>query len=187
MGPSSGERSAQFPLIERRYGQPVSFWLERLAELDDARYPAQMAMLQEEYGLSRSHANTLVMYARGSTTTRRFADLEAYLATLTPIQARTARAILDAVHERVADLETVIAWNKPMLRRGSDYVFGVAAAGDHLLLAPWGEGILDRLAGRLQGYEVLAKTVRVPPDWDVDADLLEAMVRERLRQLDARP
>ncbi len=181
---SSPDRSAQFPAIERRYGQPVSFWLARLRDLDDARYATQMAYLQEEHGFSRAHANTLVMYARGSTSTRRFADLDAYLAGVTPVQAATVRAILAALDARFPDLETVIAWNKPLVRRGRTYVLGVAAASDHLLLLPWGDGALEAVAPHLAGLVRNKKTIEVPSDWVVDEGLLEALVRHRLGQAD---
>jgi uncharacterized protein len=181
----SGDRTAQFPLIERRYGHPVSFWLKRLGELDDTRYAAQMAYLQEERGFSRAHANTVVMYARGSQSTKRFADSDAYFATLNPTQAKTARAIFAALQKRFDDLELVIAWNQPMLRRGSKYVFGLAAASEHMLLMPWGEGVLEVAPQRLEGLKVKKKTVQIPSDWKVDTTLLTAMVAERLRQIDA--
>ncbi|MGC8509808.1 MAG: DUF4287 domain-containing protein [Acidimicrobiales bacterium] len=186
MATSSRDRTAQFPLIERRYGQPVSFWLERLSELEDTRYATLTAYLQEEHGFSRAHANTVVMYARGSETTQRYADIDAYLATLTPTQAATARAILTTVRHRFPNLEAVVAWNKPMLRRGSDYVFGIAAASGHLLLAPWGDGVLERVAPRLTGLVVNKKTIQIPSDWTVDPPLLTEMVTIRLDQLDAR-
>ena len=185
MAATSGDRTAQFPLIERRYGHPVPFWLERLAELDDSRYAAQMAYLQEEHGFSRAHANTVVMYARGSASTRRFADPEAYFASITPTQAATARAIFAAIQKRFTDLELVIAWNQPMLRRGSKYVFGLAAASEHMLLMPWGERVLEVAAPHLGGLTVKKKTIQIPSDWKVDATLLAAMVAERLRQIDA--
>jgi len=182
---TSGDRTVQFPLIERRYGHPVSFWLERLAGLDDSRYAAQMAYLQEEHGFSRAHANTVVMYARGSTSTKRFADPDAYFDSITPTQAKTARAIFTAIQKRFDDLELVIAWNQPMLRRGSKYVFGLAAASEHLLLMPWGEKVLEVAAPHLDGLTVKKKTVQIPSNWNVDTNLLTAMVAERLRQIDA--
>ena len=184
MTSTPGDRTAQFPLIERRYGHPVSFWLERLGQLDDARYATQMAYLQEEHGFSRAHANTVVMYARGSQSTKRFADPEAYFATLTPVQASTARAIFAALQKRFRDLELVIAWNQPMLRRGTKYVFGLAAASEHLLLLPWGDDVLNVAPARLEGLTVNKKSIQVPSDWKVDVTLLTAMVAERLRQID---
>ena len=144
-----------------------------------------MAYLQEEHGFSRAHANTVVMYACGSVSTKRFADPDAYFVTLTPTQARTARAVFATLQQRFRDLELVIARNKPMLRRGTTYVFGLAAASEHLLLMPWGEGVLDVAAAHLEGLTVNKKTIQVPSNWTVDATLLIAMVAERLRQVDA--
>lgn len=185
MATSSGDRTALFPLIERRYGQPVSHWLGLLNELDDTRYAAQMAYLQEEHGFSRAHANAVVMYARGSTSTKRYVDANAYFATLSAPQAKTARSIFTTLQTTFPDLDLVIAWNQPMLRRGTNYVFGIAAASDHLLLMPWGEGVLKAVAPHLKGLTLNKKTIQVPSDWKVDARLLAAMVNERLQQLDA--
>jgi uncharacterized protein YdhG (YjbR/CyaY superfamily) len=78
----------------------------------------------------------------------------------------------------------VIAWNQPMLRKGKDYIFGLSAATNHLLIAPWG-GISDTVAAKLKGLEPNKKTIKVPVDWKVDAALLRLMVKERLAQLDA--
>jgi uncharacterized protein YdhG (YjbR/CyaY superfamily) len=182
---NTGDRSSQFPLIEKRYGHPVSFWLSRLGELDDTRYAAQMSYLQEEHGFTRSHANTVVMYARGSTSTKRFADPDAFFATLTAQQATTARAIFKTIQKRFGDLELVIAWNQPILRRGTKYVMGLAATSQYLLLLPWGDGVLDLAAPHLTGLTVKKKSIQVPSDWKVDTTLLETLVAERIRQIDA--
>mgnify|MGYP003346823803 CR=1 FL=1 len=88
-----------------------------------------------------------------------------------------------AITSKYRKMEAVIAWNQPMLRRGKSYVFGVMAASNHLLIAPWG-GLSDNVLGRLKGLEVNKKTVRVPADWKVDAALLRLMVKERLAELD---
>ncbi len=144
-----------------------------------------MTYLQEEHGFSRSHANTLIMYARGSKSTARYRDADAYFAALTTTQAETARAIFATIQERFPGLDLVVAWNKPMLRRGTDYVFGIAAASDHLLLAPWGEGVIARVASQLTELIVNKKTIQIPSDWAVDSELLAAMVSARLDQLDA--
>jgi uncharacterized protein YdhG (YjbR/CyaY superfamily) len=81
------------------------------------------------------------------------------------------------------DLELVIAWNQPMFRSGKHYVFGMSAASNHLLIAPWA-GISPTVAARLDGLEANKKTVRVPVGWQVDAALLRLMVDERLAQLE---
>lgn len=182
MPTASGDRSAQFPAIEKKHGQPVAFFLQQLAELGEAKYDEQTAFLQENHGFSRAHANAVVMYARGSTSSKRFTTPAEYFKTLDPVAAKTMRAIFAAITDKHPDLELVMAWNKPMLRTGKDYVFGADAAKGHILLLPWGSA-LEHVADRLAKYEVNKKTVRVPLDWKVDAALLRAMVKVRLSEL----
>lgn len=185
MAGSSGDRSSYFPAIEKKHGKPIAFWMKELAELGaDAKYPDQISLLRERHGFSQAHANAVVMSARGSTTSRRFADPEAFFVGLGGQREATARAIFAAITEKYPDLELVIAWNQPMLRSGKDYVFGLSAATNHLLIAPWG-GISDAVVTKLKGLEANKKTIRVPVDWKVDAALLRLMVKERLAQIDA--
>lgn len=185
MAAASGDRSAHFPAIERKHGQPIAFWLERLRELDESGYPAQIAYLREEHGFSQAHANAVVMWFRGSTTSKRFDGPETYFAGLDPRAAATMRALFHAIQARHPDLELVMAWNKPMLRRGDQYVIGADAATRHITVAPFGTGVLAQVADRLAGYTLNKKTFTVPLDWDVDADLLDALVQARLAQIDA--
>jgi uncharacterized protein YdhG (YjbR/CyaY superfamily) len=52
------------------------------------------------------------------------------------------------------------------------------------LIAPIdGEAILVAFAKRLEPYEVLKKTVRVPVDWKVDSKLLQDLVAARIKAL----
>ena len=66
-------REAHFPAIEKRYGEKMAFWFKVMGQIKDEKYPAQIAYLRENYGFSQSHANALVMYSRGSTSSRRHA------------------------------------------------------------------------------------------------------------------
>ncbi|MFM7617542.1 MAG: DUF4287 domain-containing protein [Actinomycetes bacterium] len=182
MPTKSGDRSAHFPAIEKKHGRPVAFYLQEFADLGDAKYQEQIDLLRERHGFSQAHANAVVMYARGSTTSKRVDTPEAYFASLGGEREVTIRAIFAAIASKYPDLELVIAWNQPMLKQGKDYVFGVSAATNHLLLGPWG-GISDAVKDRLKGLEANKKTIRVPVDWKVDAPLLRLMVRERLAQL----
>jgi len=182
MATSSGDRAAHFPAIERKHGRPVAYYLKELADLGDAKYQEQIDLLRERHGFSQAHANAVVMYARGSTSSRRVDTPEAYFRGLGGAREATARAVFAAIAGKYPDLELVIAWNQPMLKQGKDYVFGLSAASSHLLIAPWG-GISDTVRARLKGLEANKKTIRVPVDWKVDAPLLRLMVRERLAQL----
>ena len=185
MAATSGDRSAQFPAIEKKYGKPVAFFIGELKDLGEAKYAEQIALLRECHGFSQAHANTVVMYVRGSTTSRRFEDPEAYFTSLGDVRERTARAIFDAIMPKFRDLELVIAWNQPMVRSGTQYVFGISAATNHLLLAPMGAGVMEAFADRFDGYTANKKTVAVPADWKVDKKLLQDLVRYRLADIAA--
>ena len=177
---ASGDRAAHFPAIEKKYGKPVSHWLKMLADLGDAKYPEQIALLRERHEFSQAHANALVMFARGSTSSKRFANPSEYFASVGPAKAKTIRAIIGAIRKKHPNLELVMAWNQPMLRDGERYVFGMSASTNHLLIAPWDAKVLKSLSAKLKAYEVNKKTVKIPIDWKVDAALLDAMIRPQL-------
>lgn len=180
---SSGDRTKHFPAIERKHGGPISLWIDRLTELGDAKYPEQIAYLRETHGFSQAHANALVMYVRGSTTSKRFATPTAFFDTLDPIAARTAQAIFAAITETHPDLELVIAWNQPMLRAPDGrYVVGISVAKNHILLNPFSGDVLEQFADRLHEYEVNKRTFKVPLDWTIDERLLCAMADFRLAE-----
>ena len=177
---STGDRATHFPAIEKKHGKPVSHWLKLLADLGDARYPEQIAFLRERHEFSQSHANALVMFARGSTTSKRFATPADYFASVGVEKAKTIRAIIAAIRKKHPHLELVMAWNQPMLRHGERYVFGMSASTNHLLIAPWDAKVLKSLSAKLKSYDVNKKTVKIPIDWKVDAALLDAMIRPQL-------
>jgi len=60
---------------------------------------------------------------------------------------------------------------------------GVSVLKNHILLGPWGDGIIARFAPKLTEYKVNKKTIQVPSDWDVDAKLLVAIAKVRIAQL----
>ena len=72
MPPKNPSREAHFPAIEKRYGEKMAFWFKVMVALEDKKYLDQIAHLKESYGFSQTHANALVMYSRGSTSSRRY-------------------------------------------------------------------------------------------------------------------
>jgi uncharacterized protein len=175
------DRSSYFPAIEKKYGQPMSYWFDQMAEISDRTYPEQIAFLRENHGFSQAHANALVMYSRGSTSSRRHDTLDDYLAQFDETRAATVRAILKAITSKYRKAETVIAWNQPMVRLEGHYVFGVSVQARHILIAPWG-GVLDEFRPRLADYKVNKKTIQVPVDWKPDVQLLRDMVAARVAE-----
>lgn len=170
------DRTSYFPAIEAKYGQPMSHWFAVMDDIADRKYPEQIAYLRENHGFSQAHANALVMFSRGSASSRRFATVEDYLAGLGVEQQATIRSILQTITKAHPDVDVVIAWNHPQVKKGDTYVFGISAAKNHLTIAPWRSVVLEQFRPRLEGYVVNKKTIRVPSDWSVDEDLLRDMV-----------
>lgn len=178
------DRASYFPAIEKKYGQPMSYWFDQMAEIKDQKYPEQMAFLQENHGFSRAHANALVLYCKGSTSARRFDTVDQYLAGVDDVQAETIRTILKTLTTKFKKLDVVIAWNKPMVKLDTHYVFGVTALKNYLLIAPTNVEVLDEFRPRLTDYVVNKKTIQVPSDWKVDKKLLTDMVGACIAAID---
>jgi uncharacterized protein YdhG (YjbR/CyaY superfamily) len=178
-----GDRSSHFPKIEAKYGQPMRYWFAVMKEIVDLKYPQQIAFLKEEHGFSQTHANALVMYSRGSKSSKRFDDLEGYLKVQDEVKSKTIRKIFRVIQKKYPKLELVIAWNQPMLKLGSEYMFGASILKNHILIAPWNPKVLSAMKQDLQGYKVNKKTVQVPVDWKVDEKLLLKMIKLNLQFL----
>jgi uncharacterized protein YdhG (YjbR/CyaY superfamily) len=121
------------------------------------------------------------MYSRGSKSASRFDKPTDWYKTVSKQQAATVKKIFKAITTKHKSLELVVAWNQPMLKKGDQYVFGVSATKGYLLIAPWSAKALKKLAPRLKEYKVNKKTIQVPSDWQVDAKLLQDLVKESIK------
>jgi uncharacterized protein YdhG (YjbR/CyaY superfamily) len=176
-------REAHFPLIEKKYGEPMKYWFKVMASIKDKKYPEQIAHLRENYGFSQAHANAVVMFSRGSTTTRKFETPSDYFKSIDPIQAKTLRKVFRVLKAKFPELELVTAWNQPMLRKGTQYVFGASVTKNYLLIAPFNTEVLIKMKADLKDYKVNKKTFAAPSDWEVDEKLLIKMVKNVLSQM----
>lgn len=183
MADTSGNRSQFFPAIEKKYGEKIQHWISRLQNLETTKYPDQIAYLRENYGFSQAHANALVMYVRGSTTSKRVATPAEFFKGIDPVARKTAKLIFSTITEKYPDLELVIAWNQPMLRQGKDYIIGISVAMDHITINPFSGDVLEQCSKRLSKYVVKKKTFQVPLDWKVDSPLLLALTKARIAEL----
>jgi uncharacterized protein YdhG (YjbR/CyaY superfamily) len=183
MSISDGDREKFFPLIEKKYGEKMSYWFKVMKEVEGEKYPVQIAHLKENYGFSQAHANALVMYSRGSTSSKRFETPAEFFKTVTPQQAKTMKAIFKAITSKYPQLELVVAWNQPMLKFEKHYIFGVSAATNHILIAPWDQDVLKKYTPKFKDYKVNKKTIALPNDWEVDVKLLQAMAKDSLAGL----
>ncbi len=184
MPAAAKDRASHFPSIEKKYGQPMSYWFDVMSEIKDRTYNEQMAYLQENHGFSRAHGNALIMYTKGSTSSRRFDTIEAYLAPFDETKQATVRAVISAIQRKFRRAEVLIAWNHPMIRIDGAYVFGISVVTNHIVLAPFDGAVLDEFRPRLEGYVVKKKTFQVPVDWKVDTKLLQDMVAANVARVD---
>lgn len=150
----------------------MTYLHDQMKLIKDLKYPEQIAYLRENHGFSQAHANALVLFSRGNTTSKRFNTLEDFLAPLDATKQKTIKAIFKTLKAKFPKCEVVIAWNQPMLKVDGEYVFGVSVATKHLLIAPWGEGVIEKFLPKLKDYEVNKKTIKIPVDWKVDTKLL---------------
>jgi uncharacterized protein YdhG (YjbR/CyaY superfamily) len=163
----------------------MSYWFDQMDQIADRKYPEQIAFLKENHGFSQAHANALVMYSRGSKSAHRVSTLDEYLEPCDATKRKTVRAILKAITSNHPKMETVIAWNQPMLRLDGQYIFGVMVLSNHILIAPWSKAVLDEFAPRLSDYKVNKKTIQVPVDWKPDVKLLRDMAAARIAEASA--
>jgi uncharacterized protein YdhG (YjbR/CyaY superfamily) len=182
VAPKDPSREAHFPSIEKKYGEPMKYWFAVMKKLDGKKYPEQIAHLRENFGFSQAHANALVMYSRGSLSSRRHETPADYYKTIKPEQAKTIKKIFKVIQSKFPKLELVIAWNQPMLKNGDQYIFGVSAATNHINIAPWDQDVLKEFTPYFADYRVTKKTIALPNDWSVDEKILQKMIKASIKK-----
>jgi hypothetical protein len=55
--------ASYFPSIEKKYGRPISEWLELIHSWELTRHKALVDWLKTDYGVGHGHATALVGYA----------------------------------------------------------------------------------------------------------------------------
>ena len=153
-----------------------------LADVSGKKYPEQVSYLKENFGFSQAHANALVMYSRGSKSSKKFDKPIDFFKKLDSQQAKTVKKIFKVIQAKNPKLELVIAWNQPMLKLGNDYIFGATVATKHILIAPWSTDVLEAFSERLKHLDVKKKTIGVPNDWKVEEKLILDMVKARIAE-----
>lgn len=183
MATRNPERESHFPAIEKRYGEKMAYWFKVMEKMKEKKYPEQMSHLQENYGFSRTHANALVMYSRGSLSSSRHESPAAYYKSVDPVQAKTIRKIFKIIQGKYPKLEHVVAWNQPMVRINTFYVFGAGVSKNHILLNPFSKSALDSVMSKFPDYSINKHTIKVPNDWDVNEAVILRLIKARLAEM----
>ena len=56
--------ASYFPSIEKKYGKPISHWLEVLGAMKGKKHMEMVVALKSEHEMGHGHANALVAYHR---------------------------------------------------------------------------------------------------------------------------
>ena len=56
--------ASYFPSIEKKYGQPIDYWMQQLDSVHDAKHMEQVAFLKDQHGMGHGHANAVVAVYR---------------------------------------------------------------------------------------------------------------------------
>ena len=89
------KRESFFPAIEKKYGEPMSYWFNQMKKVAGKKYPEQIAFLKENFGFSQSHANALVMFSRGSKSSKRFESPKDFLTLWSPQSGKKQERFLE--------------------------------------------------------------------------------------------
>lgn len=93
------------------------------------------------------------------------------------------RRILAVIQQNFPEATVKIAWNVPQIQVDGKYVFGIAAAKNHISLAPWSEDVMTKMAENLSAYECTKGLFKVPVDWEVDSALITKLIDARCAEL----
>ncbi|MDH6422975.1 DUF4287 domain-containing protein [Aurantimicrobium minutum] len=58
--------ASYFPSIEKKYGQPISHWMDQLDAVKDKKHMEQVDYLKTEHGMGHGHANAVVAVYRAN-------------------------------------------------------------------------------------------------------------------------
>jgi len=61
--------ASYFPSIEKKYGHPITHWLNLLKAVNDKKHMEMVALLKTEHGMGHGHANAVVAYFLASAKT----------------------------------------------------------------------------------------------------------------------
>ena len=54
--------ASYFPSIEKKYGQPIDYWIALVAARDGEAHMQRVNWLKSEHGLGHGHANAIVAH-----------------------------------------------------------------------------------------------------------------------------
>ncbi|MEY5017431.1 MAG: hypothetical protein RL431_480 [Actinomycetota bacterium] len=106
----------------------------------------------------------------------KFASFDEFYASLPADQERAIRRFVDHVAASRPELELVLAWNQPMFKLGKTYVIGFMPTKNHINLLTISDDAIKHFAAAIEGYRHGTRSISLPFDWDIDAQLVNDIV-----------
>jgi uncharacterized protein YdhG (YjbR/CyaY superfamily) len=108
-------------------------------------------------------------------------EIDAYLEPL-PDDVRSAlERLRGIIREAAPEATERVSYGIPIFRLRRDLV-GLSAQKDHCSLHSMSPALMAAMAGDLRGVEVSGATIHFMPDDPLPRDLVERIVRERMRE-----
>ena len=113
------------------------------------------------------------------------ARIDAILAALPGDQRATLQDLRELVAATAPDAEEAIAYGVPAFRYHGRSLVGYAGAKAHCSLFPMSGSVLDHHREALEAFDMAKGTVRFTPARPLPNDVVVAIVRERMTEIDA--
>jgi uncharacterized protein YdhG (YjbR/CyaY superfamily) len=110
-------------------------------------------------------------------------SVDAYLASLDAPHRELMSANLDFALAEFPGTTPTIAWKKPHVKLGNDYVLGLEALTHHLFFHPFSEKIITDFAPRLTDYKTGKRSLQIPLGWELDTELLRDILSARIAEV----
>jgi uncharacterized protein YdhG (YjbR/CyaY superfamily) len=112
-------------------------------------------------------------------------SIDDYLAGLPPDQRAAFEQVRNVVRRVAPDAEQGVSYGMPAFLHRGRPLLGMRAAQRHLSIFPFSPAAIEEAADALAGLDVSKGTVRFSAAEPVSDTAVEALVRARLRELDA--
>ena len=110
-------------------------------------------------------------------------EIDAYLDAVPEPQSTTLRSLRATVLEVIPEAEQGMSYGMPAFRVEGKVVAGFASFPRHVAYLPHSGSVLAELSTQLAGYEQTKGSLHLPIDAAPPKELIEKLIKVRLRQL----
>jgi uncharacterized protein YdhG (YjbR/CyaY superfamily) len=111
-------------------------------------------------------------------------DIDAYLAALPADQRAALQQLREWIAQTAPTAVEARSYGMPAFRYRGRPLVGFQASRDHLGFYPMSPALIEAHAAELAGYSTSKGTIRFGPESPLPEDLVRAIVRERMAELD---